>query len=290
MNIKFLPILFSVLLFSNCKKEEINVIKNNVAPPDQTIEKVIIENYVNKLYISLLGEKPTQSEFENAVKTLEDNDLDSSSRKTIVNQVLNSNNYIKNEVVLLFSNYLNNTDSADIEEQIAIYEFAKTLTDDPYEIEYHDNQISRLTTLSNLQNQLLNNSITYIEAHKVIVNNTIYDNINMGSENFVVSLFQNFYNRYPTNQELNSGKDLFDGKSSIFLLKNGGNIEDLRNIFFSHLEFYEGQVTKTFLRFLYRNPSSEEVDQFAKIFFETKNYQKIQEQILISDEYVGIKK
>ena len=47
----------------SCDKTEEVYIEGNVAPPDETIENVIIENYLNKLYISLLGRKATDEEF-----------------------------------------------------------------------------------------------------------------------------------------------------------------------------------------------------------------------------------
>ncbi|MFT5019915.1 MAG: hypothetical protein ACI9CU_001307, partial [Polaribacter sp.] len=58
-------ILFSVLtlavLATGCKKGEI-IVPNNQAPPDSTISTLILENYVAKCYISLLGREPSNAE------------------------------------------------------------------------------------------------------------------------------------------------------------------------------------------------------------------------------------
>ncbi len=63
--------LFSLVLLiaSGCKKDEI-IIDDNTAPPDSTISTLVIENYVTKCYISLLGREPFAQEETNAISTL----------------------------------------------------------------------------------------------------------------------------------------------------------------------------------------------------------------------------
>ena len=58
-----------------CIKTEEFLVEGNVAPPDETIENVTFENYVNKLYISLLERKFTDIEFSNGLNNLEAEEL-----------------------------------------------------------------------------------------------------------------------------------------------------------------------------------------------------------------------
>ena len=54
----------------------------------------------------------------------------------------------------------------------------------------------------------------------------IYDEINMGTENFVVSIFQNFFHRYPTAAELYSASNMVDGNQSTIFNTNGSSKKD----------------------------------------------------------------
>ena len=87
---------------------------------------------------------------------------------------------------------------------------------------------------------------------KIVVDNLIYDEINMGAENYVVSLFQNFLLRYPTAVELESGVAIFGGVPGILFTSSAKNKDELINVFFDYAEYYEGQVRINYLRFLYR--------------------------------------
>ena len=47
----------------------------NTHPNDPTIENTVIENYVNKLYISTIGREPTTLEFDDNFETLREANL-----------------------------------------------------------------------------------------------------------------------------------------------------------------------------------------------------------------------
>ena len=56
--------LFSFfLIFSSCKKSELEQVPYNEAPADSTISNVTIENYITRTYILTLGREPDSSEF-----------------------------------------------------------------------------------------------------------------------------------------------------------------------------------------------------------------------------------
>ena len=64
--------LFALALVFSCSKDSTELIPNNVAPPDYTVDRVIKENYINKLYISMLGREPSTNEFNSARNLLGD--------------------------------------------------------------------------------------------------------------------------------------------------------------------------------------------------------------------------
>jgi len=66
----FLIIVF-IALVGGCKKDEALVdVPNNQAPPDNTIASVVKENYVNKVYISVLGRKPDANELNSGLSDI----------------------------------------------------------------------------------------------------------------------------------------------------------------------------------------------------------------------------
>jgi hypothetical protein len=291
MLIKIMRILYflcAILLLISCGEKEI-WIKDNVPPPDLTVEDIVIENYIQKCYISLLGKKANTNELNAAFELLRENPRDDEKRKSFVNDLVLNPLYFKNEINTIRGDYLNGVDSTEIANQITIFEFIITSTNNAFEIELFENEINRLEKLQNAAIKWENAEITTTDLHVITVNNSFYDDINMGSENFVVSLFQNFAFRYPTVAELNAGKSLFDGAPSVFLLQSGKNKNDLQNIFFNSIQYYEGVVSTLFQRYFYRNPTSFEIELYSKPLIQEKNYTSLQVKLLASKEYMGIK-
>jgi hypothetical protein len=282
----YLLILISVLW--SCGEKEI-WIKDNVPPPDLTVEDIVIENYVQKCYISLLGKKANATELNEAFVLLRENPRDENLRKTFVADLVTKPLYFTNEVNIMRTDYLNGVDSTEIANQIGIYEFIITNTNNEFEIELFQNEIKRLEALQSGAEKWMNNLITTADLHLLCVNNPLYDEINMGSENFVVSLFQNFAFRYPTVAELETGKSLFDGAPSVFLLQSGKNKNDLQDIFFSSKQYYEGVIITLFERYFYRYPTSFEIEFYSVKLATNKNYTPIQIDLLASKEFMGIK-
>lgn len=283
----FLFSLFFVF-FASCKKEEVLLIDNNIAPPDHTVENITVENYVNKLHIALLGRKPTEEEFNSSLNNLLNSNLSESSRISVIQSIHDQVQYFENEFSIMRSNFLNNADSAEFAEAKWVIEFAKSATSNQIEIDFWNAELLRIEPLISLESDLGLKTKTIKESHEVIVNNFVYDEINMGTENFVISLFQNFLLRYPTQAELESGKNMVDGKSDALFTEIGKNKNEFLSIFFNNNEYYEGQVRSNYLRFLYREPSADEISLLVSQYKKTGDYQEIQNYILSSDEYLGI--
>lgn len=288
--------LLSVLLlffcffipFTGCKKEEIVVVEGNVAPPDQTIESTTIENYVLKVHIALLGRKATDAEFDAAVALLKENSLSESSRLTMLNGIVSKTDFFENEFAIMRSNFLNNADSSTFAGTKSIINLALSATSNPVEIAFWEAELVRVDRLILLEDQFSNQTKNSVEAHQVVVDNFVYDEINMGAENYVVSLFQNFLLRYPTVEELQAGKAIFEGKSAILFTENAKNRNELITVFFNSNEYYEGQVRASFLRFLYREPTSNEISLLLNQFKINNNVAAIHTYALSLDEYIGI--
>ena len=110
----------------------------------------------------------------------------------------------------------------------------------------------------------------------------------MGTENFVVSTFQNFLFRYPSDAELLNGKTMVDGDNAILFLVIGKSKTDYLNIFFTSDDYYEGQVRNAFRKYLFREPSPAEIALYADVYKTGDNYSLLQKEIFALDEYSGV--
>ena len=67
---KYLLPLLLIIGLAACTKTEMNVVPNNVPPPDHTIDSATIVIYLNKTYINMLGRKPVGAEQSAAMAQL----------------------------------------------------------------------------------------------------------------------------------------------------------------------------------------------------------------------------
>lgn len=284
---KQLLFLFSVLIISSCTKIDNVVVDGNVHPPDYTIENTTIENYINKLYISAIGREPTETEFTSDYSVFRESNLSNESREIVIDGILNKEEYNNNLFKLESEHLLLGLDTADINQNIFVLNILLSTANGIDSIYFAEN-LARMLKLQEVLPGLSNGSISTIEMHKRMVNNNFYDEINMGTENFVISMFQSFMQRYPTNSELDNGKLMVnDNNSSVFFVPGNGK-EDFINIFIGSDEYYSGQTNILFNRYLFRNPTSEESVNYSLDYINSQNYKLLQRRILSTNEFVGI--
>lgn len=277
-----------MLFFSSCEKDDIIYIEGNQAPPDTTIENITKENYINKLYISILGRQATTVEFNAGLVILNQNNLSKNNREELVDAVHANEAYFHNEYRIIREDVINGIDTNEVPEYISIFEQTKAGTNDQAYIKIIDDYLAKLHLMKEIIPDLLSKTIDFSEVQKRCIYNHFYDEINMGTENFVVSLFQNFLFRYPTSAELTECSNMVDGVQSIVFFKIGQSKEDFIDIFFSNSEYFEGQVRVAYLRFLFREPTDIESTTLAASYKSSLDFKAMQKQILTSDEYVGI--
>tara|TARA_B110000902_G_C13886904_1_gene428978 strand:- start:246 stop:611 length:366 start_codon:yes stop_codon:yes gene_type:complete len=121
-----------------------------------------------------------------------------------------------------------------------------------------------------------------------MVNNNFFDEINMGTENFVIAMFQHFLLRYPTQAEVENASDMVnDGNATVFF-ETGNGKDDFINIFFASDEYYTGQTNILFNRYLFRNPTSEESVNYSLDYINTGDYKLLQKRVLSNNEFIGL--
>jgi hypothetical protein len=285
--VKKLLVLFSVLIISSCTKIEDVIVGDNTLPPDNTIENTTIETYINKLYISTIGREPIETEFITAFSTLREADISQESREIIIDGILNKDEYPGNLFKLESEHLLLGLDTADINLNIYVLTGLRDMAQG-LELLYFEDALERMLKLQEVLPGLGDGTISNMEMHKRMVNNNMYDEINMGTENFVISMFQSFMQRYPTTSELENGKLMVnDNNSSVFFIPGNGK-EDFINIFIESDEYFTGQTNILFNRYLFRDPTSEESINYSLDYINSQDYKLLQRRILSTNEFIGL--
>ena len=280
-------LLFAILIVSSCTKIEDVLVDGNTPPPDYTIENTTIENYINKLYISTIGREPTVEEFDAHFETLRGNNLSQQSREQVITDILNNDDYNNNLFKLESANILNGVDTSMINERVYIYQFLLT-TSSGFDSIYIEYELARMLVFQQALPELNSGVITNTDLYKRMVNNNFFDELNMGTENFVVAMFQHFLLRYPTESEVENSKIMVDDGNSTVFFETGNGKEDFINIFFASDEYYTGQTNILFNRYLFRNPTSEESVNYSLDYIASNDYRALQIRILSTNEFIGL--
>jgi len=280
--------LFLFVLVSSCKKDKKVIIDGNTPPPDGTISNVVKENYVNKSYISVLGRKPTAAELSDGMVVLNQHNLSVTDRNQLLDNIFTKPGYNQRLYDISIATLLNNLDTAQVTTFIYIFELL--LTDPQYTSQWPVIKIEK-TKLEDLKKSVADlnkGTLSIIGLHKRCINNYFYDQINMGTENFVVSAFQHFLYRYPTDEELAQSKQIVDGFEGVVFFQAGHTKDDFLTIFFGCNNYFEGQVRDLYLRYLFREPTSVEMSDKAGIYKKSLDYKALQKAILSTNEYAGV--
>ena len=150
-----------------------------------------------------------------------------------------------------------------------------------------DMELKKLDELLSSQLDYEGDNININVFYRRFAYNLIYDEINMGTQNFVIACFENLLRRYPTEQELESGINMVDGQNAQLLLKGGNSKVDFLNILVNSTDFYAGRIIDAYESMLLRKPSSNELTELLLPFVESGNYENVLSEILKKDEYAG---
>ncbi len=278
--------IFLLLIFSSiaCTKEEINTVGGNTAPIDPTISNNTKNNYINKLFIILLDRKADSIEFKAALNLLDQDPGSQSKRREVISLIKINPEYSHVTWKSIRELLLDGTDTADINDEYDDlkddWSTATGSVKDALEYEW-----KRLEFILDGAEKFEAKVSTWEDLQQSACNNLIYDDINMGTENFVVSVFQSLLNRYPTLEELDAAKDMVNGRPAVLFLQAGQTKNDFLDIFFSVRSYREGQVSLLFNNNLFRSPTSSELINYTNYYIDKNNYESLLLEVLSSSAY-----
>ena len=91
---------------------------------------------------------------------------------------------------------LSSVDTSDVTLWIYLLQNALNDTTQMPAWSYYHYEQDRLFALQDTIKQFYNGTVSVINLHKTLVNNFLYDQLNMGSANFVISVFLHFLYRF----------------------------------------------------------------------------------------------
>ena len=299
MNNKIGYIICFLIIVSSCKKDTL-VIDDNNPPVYSAIPTVLIENYINRIYIDLIGREPLDSEMEIDVQYLRDNDVSIESRDSLIYKLQFDTLYIEGDESYKFAYFhriydmvkvrlIEGASNGDISfymsNHYADYE-VDSVAGNLIEAQKHLLKYYRLSAIIDSELDYYNNIIDIKEMHKRMIYNSIYDQINMNTFNFVNAAFDNLLFRYPTQNEFNNSYFMIEDNQPFTIFGySGSNKLDFTNLICDSREFYEGIIQWTYLTMLARIPTSIERDFLMNNFYITTDFQKLQRFIMTTDEY-----
>lgn len=265
-------------------------VPGNTPPPYSGTPTILVDNYVSKLNIDLVGLKPDDNQKESDIVYLEDNDLSFSAREVVIERILDLDAYHDRLFQVTSDLLLNGMGVDEVQTVYDEYEFVRDFlyqSGDTFTAQYIDYELIKLTQLLNVKSDYQSGKINLGEYYSRFSYNLIYDEINMGTENFVIACFENFFKRYPTNTELEKGKEMVDGLPVKLLLKEGRNKIDFLTIMTENSEFYQGRILDAYRTLLLRDPTSDELNELTDQFQNSDDFSTVQIEITKLDEYAG---
>ena len=299
MNNKILYIFLILLGFLSCKKD-VEVIADNDAPFYGELPTLLLENYVNRLYIDLIGREPFDTEMEKDVQFLRDKEVTLESRGELINKLQFDTTFIERDSSYKFAYYhrmydmlkvrllegaSNNYIGAELGVHYAAYVVdsvnGKMLNANKKLLKYHT-----LNNVLKAELEYYNGDIEINEVHRRMIFNSVYDEINMNTFNFVNAAFDNLLFRYPTQYEFDEVyKMIEDNTAQIVLGGSANNKGDFTYLICNTKEFFEGTIVWCYGTLLARRPTTAETAVLMETYFLDKNFQKMQRFIMKTDEY-----
>ncbi len=295
------------LLLSSCE-EDPELITDNNPPNPNNVPTVLIQNYINRTFIDLIGREPLNAEMDSVVAFLKAHNLDTSVRAALVVRLQTDTLWIEGDTSYKHAYYQRFYDmskarmiegDSDAEIMEWVNQFQRTLLVDSLSGDtvppgnYISSgraslEIEKLESILKIKNEYKEGLIEIDEIYQRLSNNYVYDQINMNTFNFIRATFDNLFYRFPTESEFAAAWEMVENNNSVNLFgKNGQNRGDCLAILTSSREFYEGMIMWAYLNLLARFPTTSEVNDLMQDFYYDHDFQKVQKKIMITNEYAN---
>lgn len=300
MNRTHLFFIFACLFaFSSCKKDP-DLVLDNDAPYYSEVSDLLIENYIQRVYIDQIGREPFDSEMNSEKLTLKAGDLSLESREAMILNLQTNTDFIPGDISYKHAYYnrlyeqgkarfMEAASNGEIQEVMG--PIAGGIDNDSLNGNWEGlyeryAKLARLQAVLDSEEKYMTGEMEISDVCAAMINNAVYDEINMNTFNFVNASFDNMFFRFPTEQEFFTGYNMVEFNQPGSLLgASGQNKDEYARILADSREFYEGLVVWSYQILLAREPSTAETNQLMVDFVVDHDLQKVQRTIMITDEY-----
>ena len=298
---KLLIIIFILpILFTACKKEKF--ISGNTAPNYYGVPTIKVKNYVNRMFIDLVGREPLNTEMDSIVKLLEDNNLKYETRVEIIKNIQedtvtqsNGDNFKQLFYYNIYgqqkARFLEGAPDNELSQQVGInltQARNDSLTGNMLGYQFRKQVAKLYQNVLECDTALRNGSIDFNEVCRRMCTNGIFDKINMNSFNYVNAVFDNTFYRFPTQDEFNSSYNMVEYNNSDLLFSQpGSNKYDMANIAMHCSEFNDGTITWIYRAYMSRFPKTNEIYHYSLHYKLNKDLDYIIREVIKTDEYAN---
>lgn len=293
-------LFFSFTLIISCSKKGEKIVTGNVPKNYENVSTVKVENYINRLYIDLLGREPLDTENDRDLGFLRGGNLSYDTRKLLITRLMTDSIFVPGDSSYKRAYYqriydltkarlVEGAEEGEFYGQAGNAAFAlrsSRLLGDSIGVFQAMETIDKCLNVPRSRRRYQVGEITINKMYAAMLNNPIYDQINMNSLNFVDASFDDMFFRFPTRDEFTIAYDIIESsKPGSLFTGYAGNKAEYCAMLVNSKEFSEGIIKWCYLSLIGREPNTQETFNLVKDFYATQNLQKIQTQILITDEY-----
>jgi hypothetical protein len=288
-----LGLLFGLLLLAGCRKEQVEALTvwGNTPPPYFGMSSEQLQVLSSRIYIDLIGRGATPDELEGFIAQWRADSLSVEGLEALVQDLQQQEAYFSNMDVLFWGKCLNAADNLTLANEIWLYQTfinQALLVGDTVLAYLYEPILEDLFRLRDGAEAYRAGEIGMEDYLARIVHNTLYDNVNMGSENFVLATFENLYFRKPTAYELAQGIVMVDGWPGFLFLQDGNNKRDFVRIATRSAPFYEGLVMEAYRHLLGTTPTTPQLAAGLEALGSSSDYQALQRHIITGPGYANL--
>ena len=287
-------------LFASCTKSYDTLVDGNRPPNYGSIPTLKVDNYVNRLFIDFLGREATELERNDWVFKLKSNGLAYSTRDSLIKLLQWDTTYRPGDSSYRHAysqrlydvskaRFLEGASDPDIGQAIGSLRFGITiarLEGDSVRVYAYMDAISKYSNVLISRQRYRLQEIGYSEMVACMVNNPIYDGINMNSFNYVIASFDDVLRRNPTQDEFTRAYQIIEKNEpqEIFGVW-AANKNEYAQALTQTDGFFEAQIRWSYFLLVQREPSTKELNQFLQAYIQNHRIEDVQRAIATTDEY-----
>lgn len=285
--------ILGIFSISGCSPEPL-LVDNNPVPLYEGVPTVLVDAYITRVFIDLIGREPLMIELENERAALRAGALSMGSRQELVTRLMGSDPeylplYDRKLTDDMAGRFLNGFSQEAMEAQIETNLAMATqdsLQGNIIAYLYWTDEALRMERTMMASAEYRANTINWREVSRRYCDNIFYDEINMNSFNFVNATFDDLFGRYPTEAEFEQAYAAVEFNAPSILFGTAiSNASEYLQALVGNGEFDESAVRWWAERLLVRSITDAEMVSWKQTVGANVDIRALQALLITSDEY-----